>query len=123
MVDNGTLVVTRHAAYVEYLREIGLVSGEVEVREHVGPHDVAGRDVIGILPLYLAALAESVTTVPLNTPQELRSVELSLEQVRLYAGPATTYRVFTQKQFSRALAPSQAASTFYLRMPPHRWRE
>ncbi len=27
------------------------------------------------------------------------------------------------KELERTLAPSQAASTFYLRMPPHRWRE
>ena len=45
-----------------------------------------GKDVIGILPLNLAAVCTSVTTIPMNLPAELRGVELSLEQVEQHAG-------------------------------------
>ena len=87
------LVVTRHPALVEYLREQGIISGSVEVISHATPEQVEGRHVIGVLPLHLAAVAKSVTVVPLNVPAELRGQELNLEQVRKYAGPVTTYKV------------------------------
>ena len=41
------LVVTRHPALVELLRERGIVGPDVEVREHVTAEDVRGRHVVG----------------------------------------------------------------------------
>lgn len=90
-----TVVVTRHPGLVEYLREIGLVDEGAEVLTHASAEDVRGKRVIGVLPLHLAVEAESVTVVPLDLPPELRGVELSVEQVRQYAGPAREYRVLT----------------------------
>ncbi|CAM3513804.1 hypothetical protein DESA109040_14995 [Deinococcus saxicola] len=49
--------------------------------------------VSGVLPLHLAALASTVTEVPLNLLAELRGVELTLEQVRQFAGTEKMYRV------------------------------
>ena len=107
------LVVTRHPALVDYLREEGIIPArrdefadylqnqgiipvsydEVEVISHATEDDVAGRDVIGVLPLRLAAEAKSITEVPMNVPPELRGQELTIDQIREYAGSATTYRV------------------------------
>jgi len=87
------LVVTRHQALVAYLKEVGLVDEGVVVLSHVTEDDVAGRHVVGVLPLRLAALAASVTEVSLNLPQELRGTELSIEQVRQYAGKPASYVV------------------------------
>lgn len=87
------VVVTRHPALVEFLREQGVLTAGARVVAHATPEDVAGQHVVGVLPLRLAALAASVTEVPLNLPAELRGQELSLEQVRQYAGAPVTYRV------------------------------
>jgi putative CRISPR-associated protein (TIGR02620 family) len=87
------LVVTRHAALVAYLKEVGLVDDNVVVLPHVKPEDVEGRHVVGVLPLRLAALAASVTEVQLDLPQELRGVELTLDQVRQYAGKPEAFVV------------------------------
>jgi len=87
------LIVTRHPALVEYLRELAPSLHEAEVRTHVTEDDVRGRVVFGTLPLHLAALAEKVVVVPLNLPYELRGKELSLEQVRQYAGKLEVYVV------------------------------
>lgn len=90
MVD---LVVTRHPGLVEYLRELGLATEEVIVISHATPENVAGKRVCGVLPHNLSCLCESFTEVPLTLPPELRGVELTLEQVRQYAGKPVTYTV------------------------------
>lgn len=88
------VVVTRHPALLEYLREQGLCDSAAVVIEHASPDDVRGRHVIGVLPHHLSAEAASVTEVPLNLPPELRGQELTVEQVRQYAGEPCTYVVF-----------------------------
>lgn len=90
MID---LIVTRHPGLVEYLREIGLASENVQVVSHASAENVAGRRVCGVLPHSLSCLCESFTEVPLSLPPELRGAELTLEQVRQYAGAPVTYKV------------------------------
>lgn len=87
------LIITRHPALVEYLRELGLVEDGVEVITHASPEKVVGRHVCGVLPHSLSCLTASFTEVPLALPAELRGVELTLEQVRQYASAPVTYRV------------------------------
>ena len=87
------LVVTRHSGLVEYLREIGLADSSTEVIAHASPGAVAGKRVCGVLPHSLSCLCASFTEVPLSLPPELRGAELTVEQVRQYAGKPVTYKV------------------------------
>ena len=87
-----TLVVTRHPALVAYLREREFI-GDAEVVAHATPAQVAGKDVWGVLPHNLSCLTNSFTEIPLDLPAELRGMELSIEQVRQYAGLPVTYKV------------------------------
>ena len=91
--DRRPVVVTRHPALVEYLTELGVVPAGTEVVTHATAEQVRGRHVFGVLPLHLAAEAASVTEVTLRVPAELRGVELTLEQVRQFAGPLVEYKV------------------------------
>ena len=91
---DSPVVVTRHPALVEYLNELGVVPAGTEVVAHATAEQVRGRHVFGVLPLHLAAEARRVTEVPLHVPAELRGVELTLAQVRQFAGPLTSYVVF-----------------------------
>jgi putative CRISPR-associated protein (TIGR02620 family) len=91
-----TVIITRHPALVDYLIDAGICAEETPVIAHATSSDIAEKHVIGVLPINLAALAAKVTVVPLALPQELRGVELSLEQVRQYAGPPETYRVLSE---------------------------
>lgn len=93
---NNTIVVTRHTALVDLLIERGLIDSGTPVISHATPEQVTGRDVIGVLPLSLAALANSVTEIPLALTPELRGRELDLETLRSIAGEAVTYRVIRQ---------------------------
>lgn len=90
---DSPVVVTRHPALVEYLTELGVVPAGTEVVTHATAEQVRGRHVFGVLPLHLAADAASVTEVTLRVPAELRGVELTLEQVRQFAGPLVEYKV------------------------------
>lgn len=87
------LIVTRHPGLVEYLRSIGLADAETEVISHASADAVRGKRVCGVLPHSLSCLCNTFTEVPLNLPQELRGVELTVEQIRQYAGDPVTYRI------------------------------
>jgi len=87
------LVVTRHPGLVSYLMELGLATAETQVIAHATAETVAGRHVCGVLPHSLSCLCASFTEVPLSLPAELRGQELTLEQVRRYAGLPVTYTV------------------------------
>ena len=88
-----TIVVTRHAALVDYLVRSKICPPNPDVREHVTENDVRGAHVIGVLPLHLAALAERVTVVPLHLTPEMRGQELDLATVTRIAGDPQTYVV------------------------------
>lgn len=88
-----SVIVTRHPALVEYLLGSGCIPDSVEVVSHASEETVAGKHVFGVLPLRLAAKAASITEIPLDLPPHLRGVELTVEQVRQYAGKPTTYVV------------------------------
>jgi hypothetical protein len=74
---------------------MGLATNDTQVISHATSQDVMGKDVIGVLPLWLAAQANTVTEVTLNIPQELRGVELDVDQCRQYMTGVSTYSVFT----------------------------
>jgi len=92
MID--TVVITRHPALVALLVERGLIEAGVSVLADATPQDVVGRHVIGVLPLWLAALAASTTEIPLTglLPEE-RGKEIGLDRLREIAGPAVRYTV------------------------------
>ena len=87
------VVVTRHPGLIEHLRKEGLVHGDIRVIEHASIEDVRGKHVFGVLPLWLAAEAMSVTEVTLNLPPEARGRELTLAEVQRYMTGCTTYVV------------------------------
>lgn len=87
------IIVTRHQSLVDYLQEINLADESTPVLSHATAEDVRGQDVIGVLPLSLASVANSVTEVPLALAPEDRGQELSLARVREIAGAPRTYLV------------------------------
>jgi putative CRISPR-associated protein (TIGR02620 family) len=91
------VVVTRHKALVALLVERGIIDAAASVIEHASPANVAGKHVIGVLPLSLAALAASITEIPLALTAEDRGQELSLDRLRQIAGAPARYVV--QKVF------------------------
>ena len=87
------IVVTRHAALIEYLKEIGLATDETSVVSNATPDVVRGKNVFGVLPHSLSCLTATFTEVPLNLPPEMRGRELTIEDMREYSGDPVTYIV------------------------------
>lgn len=92
------IVITRHSGLVDYLIDIGLIDQNTPVIAHATAEDVRDKHVIGVLPLSLAALAASITELPLALPPELRGVELTSAEVRQFGGAPITYVVTRQSR-------------------------
>ena len=97
-----TIIVTRHTALVQYLTEIGLAPEGSQVIAHATEDDVRDCRVIGVLPHRLSVHCSSVVEIPLDIPADLRGVELTIEQVRAFAGRPVEYVVRTLNTVDRA---------------------
>lgn len=91
----STLIITRHAALVQYLIQKGYVPADSEVIEHATADNVRGQHVWGVLPHSLSCLTRSFTEVPMHLPAHKRGIELTLEDMYEYAGVPQTYVVNT----------------------------
>ena len=84
------VIVTRHKGLVEWLKLHGI---EGEVIEHATPEQISGKNVVGVLPLNLAALAATITTVDMALPAEKRGVDLTPEEMDSFGATMNKYRV------------------------------
>lgn len=90
MVD---IIVTRHPALKQYLINKGIASETTLVVDHVMEEDIRGKNVAGILPLHLASVANSIITVELVVPLEMRGKELSLEDMENFCNGLRKFSV------------------------------
>lgn len=91
MLPEDTLIVTRHQGLVEWLARHGI---EGEVKAQVGPDDVRGKHVVGVLPLALAAEAASITTVDMpGLRPDQRGVDLTPGEMDAAGATLATYMV------------------------------
>lgn len=87
----ATIIITRHAGMVAWLTQHG-ISGQVIA--HATAADVHNQDVIGVLPLHLAALASSITTVDMPAlPPDKRGVDLDPDEMTAYGAVMRCYQV------------------------------
>ena len=86
-----TVIVTRHAGLVEWLKRRGI---EGEVVAHADESAVKGKRVYGVLPYRLAALADEFVEVSMNVPAELRGKELTADDIDGLNPQMTAWRVF-----------------------------
>lgn len=85
------VLVTRHETLVEYFSNMGITFDKVIA--HATAEDVTDNDVYEILPLHLASLANTVTTIDMNLPVEMRGKELSLSDIETYFTGMSTYQI------------------------------
>ena len=94
------LVVTRHQGAVDWLVRHGHVGPDVDVVAHATADNVAGKDVFGVLPLHLAAVAGRVNSIDLpNLPADRRGTDLSADDMDAFGAVLTGYVVLTSGQF------------------------
>lgn len=90
MNENDFIIVTRHQGLVDWLAARGITGTVVP---SVTADDVRGKQVVGALPLHLAAEAESVTTVAYQCPMKLRGQDLSADQLDVLGAKLETFQV------------------------------
>ena len=89
-----TIVISRHQGFVDHCVRIGLTSPDTPVVAHATSSDVWGKHVISSgLPLELAAVATTVTTIPLRLTPEMRGQELDADTVNQVAGDPVSFVV------------------------------
>ena len=77
--DSQTVIVSRHAGAIEWLRRQGITG---TVIEQANVADVRGKVVVGNLPLHLAAAAHQVGSIDLpGLTREQRGKDLSAEEM------------------------------------------
>lgn len=85
------IIITRHAGLVQWLADNGIVGHAIE---HAAADDVSGQDVVGALPLHLAALATSVTVVDMpGLTAEQRGRDLTPAEMDAAGATLRTYTV------------------------------
>ena len=85
------VLVTRHEALVEYFKELGIKFDKVI--SQATEEDIRGNDVYGVLQLRLASFTNTVTSIDMNIPAEMRGKELSLTDIETYFTGMSTYQV------------------------------
>ena len=84
--ENGVVVVSRHDAFVEFLKSFGILHGNEKVISHVSsPDEIAGKIVISSgMPLWLSAMAKCMVVVSMDIPFQMRGKELSVDDMKRF---------------------------------------
>jgi putative CRISPR-associated protein (TIGR02620 family) len=90
-MTKNTVIVTRHAGMVQWLKNHGIVGDVISHVENV--EQIAGKNVYGILPLHLAIECNCITTVDMDIPAEKRGMDISPEEMDEYGATMRTYIV------------------------------
>lgn len=92
-MSENVLIVTRHAPLIKWLKIHGI---EGRVIAQATPDDVRGKHVYGILPMWLAAEAETVTEVsmpglPLEARAKVNGGDFTVEQMDEWGAEMRTF--------------------------------
>ena len=86
------VIVSRHAGAIEWLQSHG-ITGEV-IAHVTDPAQIAGKTVIGALPLHLAAQAFAVVAIDMpNLPAEKRGQDLTPDEMDEFGACLSVYHV------------------------------
>ena len=92
-LSDNKVFVGRHEALYEYCREIGLIGHNTPaIFNRCNISHIKDKDVVGILPLEMAAFTRTYTEIRLTCHVE-PGIELTLEDIRLGAKPARKYKI------------------------------
>ena len=90
-MQDDKIIVVKYPELVKYYIEIGLCSPGTPHLPYATEEDVRGKHVYGIVPVYLASLAKSVTEVPVLAGNKIARVMSDVNLIRQYAKPPKRY--------------------------------
>lgn len=96
ILPKAEIIVSRHAAFVQRVIELGFATEETPVLKHVeNPEQIIEKVVVGMLPMWLAHKALCVINIDIKTPKGKRADELTIEELRELA---TTWGCYMIRQ-------------------------
>lgn len=109
---SNTVVVTRHAGAVEWLKRNGYIPDDAEVYPHVDPTQVEGKIVVGAVPLHLAVLCEKIGSIDIpDLAPEQRGKDLSPAEMDA-AGAALRWYSVAQASMHNETPTDHAAARY-----------
>jgi len=104
-MNTDVVIVTRHETLVKWLNNHGIFG---PVFAQVTEQDIRGKDVYGILPMWLAAHANSVTEVsmpglPLEARGRVNGGDYTVEQMDEWGATLKTFAIFSKDELDRAV--------------------
>lgn len=93
------ILISRHQAIYDWLLENEIISKDIPVIDYVTDINIIkDKDVIGVLPLWLAAHCRTFTHIRINFPNKNKSYKLlSTEDVSKYVHFIVTYSISIEK--------------------------
>lgn len=87
------ILITRHPDVIKLLKELKVIDSETTIIDHATAEDIKGKEVIGILPIDLAAHCSKVHSIIWNIPIEARGRDWTYEETKRYYSGIKTYIV------------------------------
>ena len=87
------IVVVKFPELANLFEEMGLVPPGTKRVIYASEEDVRGKDVFGVVPIYLARHANSITEVPVLAGNQISRVMSDINLIRQYAKPPKRYKV------------------------------
>ena len=88
-----TVVVSDYDSFYDLLLENGIIEPDTPHYEYLRKEDAVGKRVCGVVPMHIAAEADSVVLARMRIPRNRRGIEIPLDELRGYVHGWDTYRV------------------------------
>ena len=88
-----TVVVSNYDSFYDVLLEDGVIEPDTPMYEYLRRDDARGKRVCGIVPLHIAAEADSLVVARMRIPRNRQGEQLSVEELRKYVSGYDTYTV------------------------------
>ena len=87
---DDTIIVTKNLEQIKWLNRHGIFG---KVKDHITPKEAAGKHVVGAVPYVIAVEARDVTVINCRPLGNIKSKDMSSEQLEAQNAELITYRV------------------------------
>lgn len=90
IISEDTIIVTKNIEQIKFLNRHGIYG---KVKDHITPKEASGKHIVGVVPYIIAAEALDVTVINCPPIGNIKSKDMSSEQLEAQNAKLKTYRV------------------------------
>ncbi len=87
---DDTIIVTKNLEQIKWLNQHGIFG---KVKDHITPKEAAGKHIVGAVPYVIAVEARDVTVINCRPLGNIKSKDMSSEQLETQNAELKTYRI------------------------------